>query len=101
MSAPLSIYNLPGWLRRRFRFLLFVRNPGHHSPQFFADCFDRMFLLGLPQRREFLSACLVLRDPLFRERTVLNPRQNVLHLLARFIPHHLVATGEIAVFRRV
>src|SRR5678816_3423592 len=91
MSAPLSIHDLLGRLRRRFRLLLFARNPRHHSAQPFAHRFDRMVFLGLPERRELFAATLVLGNPFLRERPVLNPRQYFLHLLARPVAHHSIA----------
>src|SRR5260370_26659292 len=73
----------------------------HHLAQLGANFFDLGFLGALTHCQEFVTAVLVLVNPLFRELTGLNLRQNLLHLVARLLIDDARPARIVAVLRCV
>src|SRR3984957_2807163 len=72
-----------GLLLLRYAFLLLLlAQERHHLPELFAHPLDWLLVACLPHRKEFVTAGLVLFDPLFGELAGLNLREDLLHLLA-------------------
>src|SRR5258706_61920 len=73
----------------------------HHLAQLGANYFDLGFLGAFAHCQEFVTAALVLVDPLFSELTGLNLRQNLFHLVTRLLVDDARASRIVAVLRSV
>src|SRR3954454_4022646 len=83
------------------RHLLLGLQPGHHLAQLPSHLLELGRLRVLPKSEELRETGLGLGDPLLREGTVLDLRQDLLHLLARVRVDHPRAALVVAPLRRV